>query len=41
VEVRWFPRDQLPELQPESVGALLALERASIRHVRAGEAESA
>lgn len=41
VEVRWFPRDELPELQPESVGALLALERASIRHVRAGEAESA
>ncbi|MEZ5176823.1 MAG: NUDIX hydrolase [Acidimicrobiales bacterium] len=38
VEVRWFPRDQLPELQHESVGALLALERASIRQVRA-EAE--
>lgn len=34
VEVRWFARDQLPELQPESVAALLALERASIRSVR-------
>lgn len=37
VEVRWFPRDQLPDLQPESVDALLALERASIDHVRAGD----
>lgn len=34
IEVRWFPRDGLPELQHESVGALLALERASIRQVR-------
>jgi ADP-ribose pyrophosphatase YjhB (NUDIX family) len=38
IEVRWFPRDQLPELQHESVGALLALERSSIDHVRVDEA---
>lgn len=33
-EVRWFPRGELPELQHESVGALLALERASIDQAR-------
>ena len=36
-EVRWFARDELPELQHESVGALLALERTSIEHVRADD----
>ncbi len=29
VEAQWFPRDQLPELQFETAGALVALARAS------------
>jgi 8-oxo-dGTP pyrophosphatase MutT (NUDIX family) len=29
VEARWFPPDQLPELQPEASGALVALARGS------------
>lgn len=29
-EVRWFPADALPELQPEAVGALVALARSDV-----------
>lgn len=29
LEARWFPRDQLPELQPETVTAIIALARAT------------
>ncbi len=29
VEARWFPRDELPELQHETAGALVALARSS------------
>ena len=29
VDARWFPRDALPELQPETASALVALARAS------------
>lgn len=37
VEVRWFPRDALPELQHETAMALLELERRTVREVRAAE----
>jgi len=37
VEVRWFARDSLPELQHETVTALLTLERKTVGDVRAGE----
>lgn len=39
LEVAWFPRDALPELQHESVGALLALERASIEQALADDGD--
>ena len=37
VEVGWFARDSLPELQHETVTALLTLERKAVNDVRAGE----
>lgn len=34
VDVRWFPRDELPELQYEAAGALVALARKEAESVR-------
>ena len=39
VECKWFPRDQLPELQHEASGALVALARVSVAP-RSGDAAS-